>query len=729
MTSLRDAVVTLPGLLPMAACLVVCGLSVMCGGDDFAPSASSDALGEVGPADVTPDEVGPGDVAGEAPDVGPRPEPLPVFGVMAARRESSVLPEGLESCPVYRETACDQGVLRQCEIYDAASGAWAETPDPWVEQVFWYDRYYDLYHRMEGQQAEFLYRQPMPPGTPEAVWGAAESFQRYSGYWDAAGWTGTALQAAAARYLSTGTEADYERMLDQLEAMMFMYEATDVPGLLMRCHFAMLEEGAPDPVGHPGKALVHYAPPEVWQDRYVLAPDYAARVPSYYTEGVTIQGVPYGTTPRWMGDASRDMYVRSLPGVLLAFDLLGAGEREARLRGVIAEEIPCTLKRMKKLRIRNLKQSELFKDALAAYLGSDHLRRDPGDIDLTAIDSIVGYVMEQPRPDQWEHFDAACPDLLPMDVDPEYDLDAADSGAFLLRFMEIAARLRHQGDVPIAWVQFPSVRGSDTLFMTQWALAGHYLTGDERFLDFLAGLMEEVEYWPVVHTMGSFWMPKWCRSYYGPSLLYPTFWNLQNRIDRETHPEFWSNLALAIKEEFRGKELVDANDAYFGVLYDTMVSPEIDPEAAAFVELMVDLLRQTRQHPSEDPFEPRRSYNVDLLSEPPPGFSAEIEEMPQEQYDLCMKPIEIFGVKIDGYVHDELPRAAQGLAIRYRIAGPFQWQEDPFLLFKDYGDLHARIQWPMSGFSVAYWTGRMQGTITEGLGHALAWRDTGEACE
>lgn len=652
---------------------------------------------------------------------------VPVFGSIASPPTSSVLKPELSSCPVYMQTSCENDTLRRCEIYDAIEDEWAANPDPFLEQIYWYDRYYDLYHRMEGQQAEFRYTKPMPPGTPESEWGAPENFEAYSGYWDSAGWTGTALQAASARYLSTGTEADYERMLQQLEAMAFFYEATGVPGLLMRCHYAMLEEGAPDPVGHPGKALVHYAPPEVWQDCYTLAPEYADRLPSYYKEGVDIQGTHYDVIPSWMGDSSRDMYVRSLPGIMLAYDLLGDGVREDEMRAVIKREIPCTLKRMKKMRIRNIQKNAEFKEAIAAYLGSNRLQLEPQDIDLTSLDIIYAYVMEQPRSDKWELFDVECPNTPPMEVNPEYDLDAG-SNDFMLRFMGIAVRLQRQGDIPIAWIQFPSVRGSDALFMTQWALSGHYLTGDERFLEFLERLMNEIDYWPVINTMGSFWLPKWCRSHYGPSLLYPTFWNIQNRVDRNKYSEFWSKLGRAIKEEFRYKELKGANDSYFGVLYETMVDEVIDPDVYDYTQSMVAMLRETGQYQVEDRFEPRRSYNVDLLYDPPPGVSFETEELTQDKYDICMEPIEIFGMSIEGYVEDELPRAKEGLLIPFRIAGPFQWQEDPYMLWKDYGDLNARVQWPMQGFSVAFWTGLIQGTMIEGRGKALAWRDKGEPC-
>jgi hypothetical protein len=684
------------------------------------PGAGPDA-DEGSAADGNP---GPDDLA----EAEAAPEPLPVFGPIVLPPATSLVPSTLESCPVYRRTSCAKGALRRCDLWDATAGAWAEHPDPWADQVFWYDRYFDLYHLMEGQQAEFLYTRKMAPGTPESEWGAPESFERYEGFWDSAGWTGTALQAAAARYAVTGTPADHDRMVDRMDAMMLQYEATGVPGLLMRCHYAMLEEGAPPPVGHPGKALVAHTPPANWEDHNTIAPAYLARLPAYYRDGVEIGGKHYGVEAKWMGHASRDMYVRSLPGILLAYDLLGAGDREDRLREAVRRLVPCTLNRLKKLRIRSIQSNQDVRDAIAAYLGTGTLQLEPGDLDLAALDTVYGYVMEEPKPEAPGAFDPTCPDGPPMDVDPAYDLDAT-ADDFALTFVNMLLRANGQSDVPIAWMLVPSARGTDALFMAQWALAGHYLTGDGRYLDWLARLIDEVAFWPVIDTMGSFRLPKWCRSHYGPSLAYPTFWNLQSRIDRATRPQFWHRLARAVKEEFRFKELVDANDAYFGVLYDGTVDDDADPDRSEWVGQMVDLLRETSQYPATDPFEPRRSYDTDFLSNPPPGVAFETEPLTPDQRAICEQPIEVFGVKLQAEtIQDDRPRAKVGLPIRYRIGGPFQWQEDPYQMARSYGDRDGRTQWPMSCFSVAYWTGRMQGTFKDGEGLALAWRDTGQGC-
>jgi hypothetical protein len=93
------------------------------------------------------------------------------------------------------------------------------------------------------------------------------------------------------------------------------------------------------------------------------------------------------------------MYVRSLPGLLLAFDLLGPGAREDALRETVRRVVPCTLKRLKRMRIRNVQSNPDIRDAVAAYLGSDRLALEPGDLDLTGLDTIHAWVMEEPHPE------------------------------------------------------------------------------------------------------------------------------------------------------------------------------------------------------------------------------------------------------------------------------------------------------------------------------------------
>jgi hypothetical protein len=658
---------------------------------------------------------------------------VPRFNPIWPEANESVLTGSMTSCAIYRETTCINDFKHSCDIWDAGEGDFAQDPNPMLEQMYWYDRYYDLYLNMEGQHSDRYTTIPIAPGTPEEVWSDPAIFERYNGYGDASGWTGMVLGSAAARYQVTGTEADYLRMLDQFGSMMFLYEVTEIPGFLARSHFAMLQDDGIYAVGHPGKAIGHYSDPASGHFTYPLTQDILDRLPSYYTDGVEIQGIQRDVWPVWQGDASRDMHVRSLPGIMLAYDMLGDDAEAGRLRGLVEEAVPCTLNRMKKMRISNLQSNRLLREFVTKYLSGGRLILDPDDIDLTEIDTIIGYVMEQPNPAYMDSFDASCPAGPPLEItDPTYDLDAAKPAEFILKFLALSQRIGAGAELPIGWVLAPGVRGGDIAFMVQWALAAHYITGDLQYLQFVDQMMSEMEFWPLINTMGSFYNPKWCRPTFGPSLLYPTLWNMQARIDPTDFPDFWNQMGTAIYEEIQNKETAGLGDAFFGVLYDYMVDSDIDPDLDAFVDEMVDVLAGTEQYQAgpENKFDPRRNYPVLLHSDPPPDFNLAVEWPTQQDIDMCTEEVSLFGIVLfEGWIEDELPRAVDYLPMKWRVPGSMQFAMGPWMLERSYGGKAGRVTWPMQGLTSAYWTGRAQKTITVGDGTALAWRDTGESCE
>jgi hypothetical protein len=701
------------------------------GDDDDAPSDDDDSAAADDDNDDDDDDDDDNDDDNDDDDELPYPN-VPRFKAIWPEANESVLTESMTSCAIYRETSCIGDTKHECEIWDAGEGDWASDPDPMLEQMYWYDRYYDLYLNMEGQHADRYTTIPIAPGTPEEVWSDPAIFERYNGYGDAAGWSGMVLGSAAARYQETGTEADYLRMVDKFDSMMFFYEVTEIPGFLARSHYGRFQDEGIYAIGHPGKALGHYSDP-VGNFSYPLSDDILARLPSYYTEGVVVEGIQRDVWPVWQGDASRDMYVRSLPGIMLAYDLLKDDSEANRLRALAKEALPCTLNRMKKLRVINLQSNALLREFITLYLGGGRLRLDPGDIDLTSIDTIVGYVMEQPSPEHMELFDASCPDGPPMEVtDPNYELDASKPLVFMAKMLALSERIDTSAEVPIAWILAPGVRGGDIAFMVQWALAAHYVTDDERYLEFVDTMMTEMEFWPIINTMGSFFNPKWCRPTFAPSLIYPTLWNLQARVDPAEFPDFWNQMGTAIFEEMKNKEVAGQGDAFFGVLYDYMVDTDIDPDKSEFINEMVAILAQTEQYQAgpENKFDPRRNYPVLLHSDPPPDFNLEVEWPTQEDIDMCTEEVTLFGIVLfEGWIEDELPRAVDYLPMKWRVPGSMQFAMGPWMLERGYGGKAGRVTWPMQGLTRAFWTGRAQETITAGDGTALAWRDTGEACK
>jgi hypothetical protein len=690
---------------------------------DVVPEVVTDAGREIG------GEVG-AEVVDVIPDVGPPPITVPVFGPIAAPPAGSVLPDGVEGCALYREEVCADGALRRCEIYDGGAGDWAADPPGMTRQAFMFDRYYDLYHEAEGQTMDFRFTQPVPYGTPESVWSQPGYFRKYDGIGDASGWTGTAVWAAAARYRVTGTDADYQRMFEKLRKAMFGYELNAAPGMVIRSHFAMLPEGAPDPVGTWRMSVSPYrdCSGDGGHFCYPIPAAYHDRLPDYYTQGVDIEGVHYDTAPFFQGDASRDMYVRALPGLLLALDLLRDGAAEAALREVMRTELSCTINRMKKGRIINLDAQPEIKGALMTYLAGGNMHFDPGEEEaLTSLDELIFYVMEQPHPGHPEAFDYACPDGPPMEVDPAYEFDAADP-FFLLDLAGLAMAESGSPDVdqPIAWTQHVSIRGSDALFMTQWALTAHYLTGKQQYLDFVEQLMAEFDYPMSVLTYGALQLPKWCAPHFGPSLLYPSLYNVQARVDKAAAPGFWNLMATAAMTEGKEKDILGREDCFFGILYGRMVDETVDPDVDAYVAHHADILATYGMDP-ENKLEPDRNAPRNWIDNPDPAVP--LEEIPASSLAVCTDPIDVMGIEVPAPgLEDDWPRAVDAIPLPKRVGGAFLWQMDPWMAKREYGGTGMDEQWPMLGLTAAYWVGRSDGVITEGDGMALAWRDLG-ACD
>lgn len=681
-------------------------------------------------ADVAPDTPDTPDAPDDAADADVTPLASPQLRSYVDRPTDPGLPERIESCSVIAEERCDGDIVSRCSAFDNGLDDWAGEIPAMTEQAFWFDRYFDLYHSPSGLSMDVKFTQAVLAGTPESEWSTPDFFREYDGRGDSSGWTGTALWGAAARYAVTGTDADYERMLASMQAVGFLYEVTSVPGMLARSHYAMLEEGAPEPHGRWDELLFSFGLGDGSDGHFSLPIDEALheRLPDYYFDGVEIEGAHYETSPRFQYDTSRDQYVRGLPGLMLGYDLLGEGEREDQVRAVIEEELPCTLNRMRKGRISNLQDATAILEAVTTYLGAAELLLDEGDLDFTTLDELVFYVMEQPHPNHLDAFDATCPDGPPMEVDEDLDFDASDP-FFLVDFVSFAQREGRATEVPIAFSMHVSIRAGDTLFMTQWALTAHALTGDDRYLKFVRTMMDEIDYWGVLRTYGALQLPKYCAPHFGPSLAYPTLYNLLARIDLDESPEYWTAMAEVASTEAREKENGPREDAFFGILYDLMVNADIDPSAAEYVQASVAQLATYGMNP-DDKLEPDRSYPRNFVDRP--EVEVPLEEITPEdpEWALCEEPTLVFGLEVPAPRIDGIAvRSVDPLPLPKRIGGTFLWQMDPWMVQREYGGVGMDTQWPMLGMFTPYWVGRMQGTISEGDGLALGWRDTGVSCE
>ena len=624
---------------------------------DLIPDLSS---GDPGSSDLAePDGVG-GDLEDSKPEVdggGFGILEVPRLGPLSSPPTGSPLAPEAEACSLYREERCVEGTLQRCEIFDGSLQEWAAEVPAMTRQAFMFDRYYDLYHEVEGQTMDTHFTTVVPYGTPESEWSKPEFFERYDGYGDASGWTGTAVWAAAARYRSTGTTADYERMLTKLEKAVFLYEVTNVPGLIARSHGAMLPEGAPHPHGNWRRSIRPYNSCDGSDGHfcYPIEAELLDRVPGYYTTGVEIGETHYDTSAAWQGDASRDMYVRGLPGLMLAYDMLGEGSREEVVKATMKTELPCTLNRMKRGRIYNLDKNLDVKEILKGYLAGPNMLLEPGEeVVFTEADELTFFAMEQPHPLHWELFDRECPDGPPMEVDPDFELDAEDP-MFLLDLLGLFAKEGGLGDEPLAWTQHPAVRGADTVYMTSWALTAHYLTGDDRYLEFVQDLMDEVPYGPVIHTYGALQLPKWCAPHFAPSLVYPSLYHLLARIDPEQFPNYWKMLSSAVVIEGRGKDIANRDDCLFGVLYERMTDLSTDPGKAKYVGHHASVLA-TYGMSAEDKLEPDRNVPRNFIDNLDPAVP--LEEIPADDLALCTEPPEVLGVTFPAPgLEDDWPRA------------------------------------------------------------------------
>ncbi len=653
------------------------------------------------------------------------------FGAPVARPAASILPATVTSCAVIDDTACQQGTTRKCSLYDAKAKAWAAKVPPMTFQAYTFERFYDRYHKMNGQCSDVDFTQAVLAGTAESEWSKDKYFKTYDGIGDASGWTGTALWGAAARYQSTGTKADYARMRAMFSEMMLLYEATGVKGMLARSHFAMLEKGAPHPVGHWGKAISKHRVGDGSSGHYVfpMPAAVAKRMPAYYQGTIDIGGKSYKTVPRVMTDASRDMYVRSLPGVLLAHDMLGQGKEEDRLRALVKTHMVCTLNRLKRGRIINLqKNADIIKVITSYFGGGGVLKLDPGDMDFTKLNELPFYVMEQPDPDYPKAFDATCPTGPPTKDDPKLVLDAADP-QFLIKLLELVGRESRKGPVPIAWSMHVHVRPADLLFVMQWGMVAHYLTGDERYAKFVADLIKSVPFEKVMGIWGAFQLPKYCAPHFAPSISYPSLYNVISRLDRVSSRTVWSTLAKMARTEAKERWDGSRGDAFFGILYGRMVDKSVDPEVAAWVAKHVALLGTYGMNP-KNKLEPDRSYPRNFVDKPDPTVPLESIAKGDPQWKVCEEPVVVMGIPVPPAKIDGIPvRSVKPLPLSKRIGGTMLWQMDPWMVKREYGGVGMDTQWPMIGMFVPYWIARADGWTTEGANLALAWRDTGTACK
>jgi len=181
-------------------------------------------------------------------------------------------------------------------------------------------------------------------------------------------------------------------------------------------------------------------------------------------------------------------------------------------------------------------------------------------------------------------------------------------------------------------------------------------------------------------------------------------------------------------QESRLKENGPREDAFFGILYDTMVDETIDDTAAAYVAESVALLETYGMDPNNK-LEPDRSYPRNFVDTPDPEVPLEEIAPGDPEWSICEEPSSVMGIEVPAPAIDGIAiRSVDPLPLEKRIGGTFLWQMDPWMVKREYGGIGMETQWPGSGLFTAYWVGRRDGAITEGSGYALGWETTDEAC-
>jgi hypothetical protein len=719
--------------------LLVCAI-LGCSACGSSSKPSSGSPGDAGPDATSLD--GGFDAPPEAGDAGADADaatlpPLPVGPTIPKAPADPLAGTNVESCPVYLSDRCENGAEEQCDVYDTASKSFVAQPDALLRRAYLYDRWYDLYESPDGITAERVFTTPMPGGTPESQWGDPANFAYYTGTGDGAIWTGAALTAAVMRYATTGTQADYQRMVDKLKTLLMLFDVTGVPGYLARYVYISVPAGTPQDDQHIVQVQGQQDPGD--RDLPIRAQD-QADLPAAYTQGVPDGhgGVVVGT-PMWQGHPSIDQYT----GPMMAFPLVYNLLQDASLKQRITHDITCYLNRLKRFEVTHLQENPSVLQALTQYFGGGTLELDPGDIDLTKTDTLVGYYLDDLNSANVNSFDGSCP-AHPATT-PTLTLDAT-SNDFVVQLLGLAEHLGVGGGTTvdpqgIAHFYLPNIRGGDASHMMHLAAMAYYFTGDDQYRRFLYDdLIGKLKTDRVALTMQAFQVPDWCNSFYGDHITYTTTWQFTTLLGACPLKD---TMVEAMDTEEWQKELKRAHNAEFDVMYASSMPPGAPHDSA---EAIADAQALLADFGGNDGTldAPRRTYDLDaaqVIASLPAGTTVVCPTDAQRQ--SCEAGINLLGVQIPGttitHTCDGRPgectmsdglctdgMASQGLPPELRPYADYMWQRSPYQLGAS-GDQGLK-QSPGRDLSEPYWIASYYGYETASHGKVLAWQSTGASC-
>ncbi len=726
-------------------------------GDTTAVDATDDAEPDIG-VDVAPDGDTP-DVADAAEDADDdvaedagedTSEPLPELVTQApfTAPADPLAGTDVESCALYQETRCVGGELQRCNIYDTAEASFVAEPDPLLERAYLFDRWRDRYTTPSGQAIDRDFVGAVLPGTPEEEWGSDEQFKCYCGTGDGGIWTGWATVAAVLRYTQTGTEADYQRFEQQTRDMLTMYDVTGVPGYMSRNHFLLVPDEAPLTDNIIQRFEGTYV--ENHHRRVVENPETIDNLPVEYTEGIEdSEGEVWFGTPMWTGRPSIDQNTGPMTALPMAYGLL----RDEDLKDRIEYHLTCYLKRLQRVEFINLQSNEDLLNTLISYFSAGELLLDEGDLDLTEIDRIVGYVQIQINSENEDTYDRSCPDT--VQVEPYRVIDAADP-RFIVSILDFIKDMDTNDERPETFdhYYFPSIRGGDAMHLMHLATMAYHFTGEEQYREFLfRELIGEINTLGVVHVAGAFQLPAFCRSYFGDQITYGPWWAFLQLLGDS---ELRTSLQEAFHAELWAKHLHETGNVDLAIMYAGGIPEDIAEgrdDAIALIDALLPLMGGNGGALMNDPFgadwltDPKRTYTrtpaqvfeyagEDVEARCPTDLevaacTAEIAYAGVPLPGLASGTYECQGAERECAVGEENQcmtwRTNEALPPPLRGSTDFLWQRDPYAIGESYGTEGYR-QYSGTDFSEPYWNARRYGFVTEGAGQVLAWEGT-ESCQ
>lgn len=664
------------------------------------------------------------------------PAPEPPFvprATLAAVGPDPLVGSGLESCPVYRDERCTAGRRQRCEIVDVATKAKASTPDPLLQRVFLYDRWFDKYMSPLGLTGERVMTGSVAPDAPEADWGSLERFAYYGGLGDAGIWTGAALMADIYRYATTRTEADYRRMEDRTRTLVRSFDVTGVPGYLARYHVILLPPGGPKS----DQLMLRYGTEADLGNSDIDMPSTDVEgLPPEYTRGVAdgqggfVRGKAY-----WNGDTSIDQYT----GPMTAFPIVWPLLRDEALKAKIVSHMTCYLKRLKRIEVINLaRRPELVRDVLAAF-GGARIKLDATDPDIRQLDRLVWYVHPGLNRTNQGDFEKSCPDTVQY---TPYKVIDATSERFELDMFELTVDINRSNRTQLDQIDhfyIPSLRGGDASHLIHLAAMAYYFTGDEQYKTFLFDeLIGKIRADEVALTMMAFRLPDWCFKFYGDHITYGTHWQLINLLSDGPLRE---RMIEVMETEAWQKAMYNHKNAKFNVMYAQSV-----PEAKASGRsvALAQAVAQLRAFGGNGGYAeaPRRTYSrsrQSIIDAFPAGTTVRCPS--EEERMACENGGTLLGFPLeskiisrdcdgragecrmaDGKCTDGV--ASEGLPTPLRAWADFMWQRSPFDLGESYAT-EGQVQSPGRDLAEPYWMARHYGFIGEGAGQVLAWTEDG----